>query len=249
MSAIKPSHEKLQYVRDAGYPINYSCTSKDIKNWANMEYVRGSGKYDSDTIIISSTSAKNCICRNICNCAEFCYARRDEKAHGQKVGDFKDRQGFEFLNTPNELIVSDFLQMMKNFRKPIKYIRFNEAGDLSKEFLLKAYDLFLKFQRQEELRDIVFFTYTHNYKLYDLIEKCICEGFIVNNSYNPQAEEQRTLSNNFIAVEPHTYKAIKEQGHNLDKYNIVLCDCDKKCGHNCDYCQTSNGLNIVEEIH
>lgn len=250
MASIKPTHEKIKYVKEAGFNINYSKNSRDIKYNVSMEYTRGSGKYHTNTIIISSTSAYNCCCKNICNCRNYCYANRDEKTHGKKVTEFKDRQGYEFINTPNSEIVKDFLEMQKNFNKPITQIRLNEAGDLTKEFLLKAYNLHQEFKKHETLKDIIFFTYTHNYMLYDDIEPLINEKFIINNSHNPEAPIQKTLSNNYIAVEGHIYNYIAGQPQTvLDQYNIVLCDCREKCNTSCNACMVNNGRNIIAKIH
>lgn len=250
MASIKPTHEKIAYVTEAGFNINYGSNSRDIKYNVSMEYVRGSGKYNSDTIIISNSSAKNCCCKNICNCSSYCYANRDEKAHGHKVTEFKDRQGYEFLQTPNTEIVTDFLNMQANFNKPITQIRLNEAGDLTRTFLLKAYNLQQEFKKHESLKDIVFFTYTHNYLLYDEIEPLINEHFIINNSYNPEAPIQKTLSNNYIAVEKYVYNYISGMPqHELDKYNIVLCDCRDKCNVKCNACMINAGKNIIVKIH
>lgn len=250
MAGIKPTHEKIKYVFEAGFNVNYGKNSKDIKYNVSMEYTRGSGKYNTDTIIISSTSAKNCICQNICNCNSFCYASRDEKSHGKNVTEFKDRQGYEFLHTPNNEIVKDFLEMQKNFNKPITQIRLNEAGDLTKEFLYKAYNLQQEFKNYESLKDIIFFTYTHNYLLYDDIEPLINNNFIVNNSYNPEAPIQKTLSNNYIAVEEHIYNYIASMPqHILDQYNIIICDCREKCNTTCNACMVNAGKNIIVKIH
>lgn len=250
MVSIKPTHEKIKYVKEAGFNINYSSNSRDIKYNVSIEYVRGSGKYNTDTIIISNSSAFNCCCKNICNCSSFCYANRDEKAHGHKVTEFKDRQGYEFLHTPNKEIVNDFLEMQANFNKPITQIRLNEAGDLTREFLFKAYNLQQEFKNYESLKDIVFFTYTHNYLLYDDIEPLINEHFIINNSYNPEAPIQKTLSNNYIAVEEHIYNYIASMPqHTLDQYNIVICDCREKCNINCCACMVNQGKNIIVKIH
>lgn len=250
MVSIKPTHEKIEYVKTAGFNINYGANSKDIKYNVSMEYVRGSRKYNTDTIIISNSSAFNCCCKNICNCSTFCYANRDEKAHGKKVTEFKDRQGYEFLKTPNEDIVKDFLEMQKNFNKPITQIRLNEAGDLTREFLIKAYNLQQEFKKHETLKDIIFFTYTHNYLLHNEIEPLINEHFIINNSYNPEAPKQRTLSNNYIAVEEHIYNYITGMSqHTLDQYNIVICDCREKCNTTCNACMVNAGKNIIVKIH
>ena len=250
MTSIKPKHSRIQYVVEARYTINYSENSRDIKYNVAMEYTRGSGKYHSDTITISSTSAFNCCCQNICNCRNFCYANRDEKAHGQKVTEYKDRQGHEFMNTPNAEIVRDFIKMQKNFNKPITQIRLNEAGDLTREFLYKAYNLQQQFKKYESLRDIVFFTYTHNYLLYAEIEPLINKHFIVNNSYNPEVPIQKTLSNNYITVEEYIYNYTAGMPQHIrDRYNIVLCDCREKCNTNCNACMVNQGKNIIVKIH
>jgi len=250
MASIKPKHSRIKYVEEAGFNINYSENSRDIKYDVAMEYTRGSGKYHSDTIIISSSSAFNCCCKNICNCRAFCYANRDERSHGHKVTEYKDRQGYEFLHTPNSEIVRDFIEMQKNFQKPITQVRLNEAGDLSKEFLLKVYNLQQEFQKHESLKEIIFFTYTHNYMLYSEIEPLLNSHFIVNNSYNPEAPTQRTLSNNYIAVEEHIYNYIASMPqHKLDQFNIVICDCREKCNTNCNACMLNNGKNIIVKIH
>jgi len=250
MAGIKPKHSRIKYVEEAGFNINYSENSRDIKYDVAMEYTRGSGKYHSDTIIISSSSAFNCCCKNICNCRAFCYANRDERSHGHKVTEYKDRQGYEFLHTPNKEIVKDFLEMQANFNKPITQIRLNEAGDLTKEFLFKAYNLQQEFKKYESLKDIVFFTYTHNYLLYDEIEPLINNKFIVNNSYNPEAPIQKTLSNNYIAVEEHIYNYLASiPQHQLDKYNIVICDCSTKCNVKCHACMINEAKNIIVKIH
>lgn len=250
MASIKPTHKRIAYVFEAGFNVNYGENSKDIKYDVSMEYVRGSGKYHSDTIIISSSSAKHCCCKNICNCSDFCYANRDEQSHGHKVTEFKDRQGYEFLHTPNSEIVKDFLEMQEHLQIEIRQIRLNEAGDLTKEFLQKAHNLQQEFQKHESLRDIIFFTYTHNYLLYSEIEPLINEHFIVNNSYNPEAPIQKTLSNNYIAVEEYVYNYIAGMPqHELDKYNIVLCDCREKCNTSCNACMVNAGKNIIVKIH
>ena len=250
MASIKPTHSRIKYVEEAGFNINYSENSRDIKYDVAMEYTRGSGKYHSDTIIISSTSAFNCCCKNICNCRSFCYANRDEKAHGHKVTEYKDRQGYEFLHTPNSEIVRDFIEMQKNFNKSITQVRLNEAGDLTREFLFKVYNLQQEFQKHEELKEIIFFTYTHNYLLYSEIEPLINEHLVINNSYNPEAPIQKTLSNNYIAVEEHIYNYIAGMPQHIrDQYNIVLCDCREKCNTSCHACMVNQGKNIIVKIH
>lgn len=250
MVSIKPTHKKIEYVKEAGFNINYSSNSRDIKYNVSMEYVRGSGKYHTDTIIISNSSAFNCCCKNICNCSSFCYANRDEKAHGKNVTEFKDRQGYEFLHTPNSKIVKDFLEMQEHLQVKITQIRLNEAGDLTREFLFKAYNLQQEFKKHETLKDIIFFTYTHNYLLYSEIEPLLNDNFIVNNSYNPEAPVQKTLSNNYIAVEEYAYNYTAGMPqHKLDQYNIVICDCREKCNTSCNACMVNASKNIIVKIH
>lgn len=250
MAAIKPSHEKIKYVFEAGFNVNYSENSKDIKYDVHMEYVRGNHKYDSSVLIISSSSSHNCICKNICPLYKNgCYAFRDEESHGQKVVDFKDRQGYEFMHTDNELIIQDLLNIQKNVNKKLEFLRLNEAGDLSKAFLIKAYDLHLKMQQHETLKEIIIFTYTHNYKLYDQIKSLLNKKFVVNNSVQDK-NHHNTLSNNYIVLEEYAYNHITGLYWNEFKtYNLVICNCNIKCGADCKYCMTNNKLNILVKMH
>lgn len=252
MSSIKPTYERLASIGlfDAGYNVNYSPTSKDIKYDVHMEYNRGSAKYGQNVLIISSTSAHNCICQNICNCRPFCYANRDEKAHGQNVVDFKDRQGFEFMAVSNEDIITDLLNIQSNIRTKIDYIRLNEAGDFSTDFLAKAYDLHLKMAGYESLKHIIIFSYTHNYKLYNEIEPLLNSRFVVNNSYNVEAPTQRMLSNHYIVVDAFEYTYLDSLADDIkERYDIVICNCDHKCNVLCSSCMKNDNKFIFVLKH
>jgi hypothetical protein len=91
----------------------------------------GNDKVGEDTLLFNMGSATNCPSRDQCTVlcrGRTCYPAQVERHHPE-VKAFRDRQESYWRSTPGEQIATDVLVRIGRRPVPVRYLRFNEAGD------------------------------------------------------------------------------------------------------------------------
>jgi hypothetical protein len=106
--------------------MNYGKTVKG----KHFTFRRGNFKIGDDTLIMNITSATDCPSKalGLCKHSDKCYAHKAEVFH-PTVRPFRRNQTILFDNCTAENFAKDTLAILARSRKPIKYLRFSEAGD------------------------------------------------------------------------------------------------------------------------
>lgn len=93
----------------------------------------GNNKLPNNTLIINMGSATHCPSaeRALCDLAasKSCYALRDENQYPQPLP-YRNRQQEYWLGNEAETIAFELLEAISHKRSAVKYVRWNEAGDL-----------------------------------------------------------------------------------------------------------------------
>jgi len=125
----------------------------------------GNNKLPNNTLIINMGSATHCPAaeRGLCDLAssKTCYALRDEGLYPQPLP-YRNRQQEYWLNNDAETIAFEMLEALSHKRSAVKFVRWNESGDLHgpecAEKLIKIAKLTPK---------LVHYIYTHRTDLLD----------------------------------------------------------------------------------
>ena len=187
-----------------------------------METSRGNHKIGKDTVIFSMTSATDCPSKalGLCKVPERCYAMKSERRFKASLP-YKRRQA-EYWDThgPEAIAVSIRQHLYKKYKEPVKYVRFNEAGD---------------FRSQEDVEKLI--------EVAKLVPELHFYGFTSRSDLNFTARPSNLtvngssfmLDNNFMAVPKEDIKP-----------NDVVCPGDCRT---CDMCKTEKGLLIKVKYH
>jgi hypothetical protein len=201
--------------------------SKYIKINNESLYKIGNKKIGFDTLIFNLSSAHNCVCDKDGQCPfglrgnGKCYALRNEKQYKGTL-EYRNRQEeYWKKSTINKILLDIRTILVKH--KEIKYIRFNESGDVSGYTDLKRL-----ITVAETFPQITVYTYTHNLKLYiqygqiELPKNLVINGsgFCWTNNYESVPKGQIP------------YNALK---------------CEGNC-RECNLCKIAHGQTVYEEI-
>jgi len=196
---------------------------------------RGNKKLDRDTAIFNMTTAHDCPsnARGLCPMRSICYALKAEVQYKSALK-FREHQAELWDNVSVEDFANTVFNIGQKGKLPIKYLRFNEAGDfrhqadvdkvvaISKEIAKLYGDLDIHGV------GVRVYMYTHGKDL-DYTEAIATNNLTVNGS-------GFMLNNNFDAIND-----ITELGE-----GDWLCNGDCRL---CDACKFDNDLNIKVLIH
>jgi len=201
--------------------------SKYVKIDDKVLYKIGNKKIGLDTLIFNMQSAHNCYCDKTKQCPfgksgnGKCYALRNEKLYKNTL-EYRERQNEYWEKSTINKILLDLRNIIAKYPQ-IKYIRFNESGDMSGYTDLKRLITIA-----ETFPQITVYTYTHNLKLFVEFGKIeLPKNLIINGSGFKWV-------NNYKSVPKGT---IPQDG----------LKCKGNC-RECNLCKIAHGKTIYEEI-
>ena len=194
----------------------------------DFEYSIGNSKIGRDTIIFNLGSATDCpskklgLC-HICKRGERCYALKPEIQYKDCLP-YRRRQEKYWKSHASSTITDDIKKTLKKHKK-VKYVRFNESGDL-----WYGEDIMRLIQIANENKDYVIYGYTSRRDIIDGIksvgwDKKIPKNLVINLS-----------------------------GFEIDGYNSFgdYPESKYKCGGDCsicNLCKKNKGIKIHNDIH
>lgn len=197
-------------------------------------YQRGNKKIGSDTLIYSIDTATDCIANNIGCCAvcSECYAKKSEQQYTTSYI-FKLNQRRQFLLLDVWELIRLFCQVIEGAKKPIRFIRWNEGGelrnidDLKKISAISDY-LGVKYSIQS-------YIYTCRRDIIEQLPKFrISKSLTINTSY-----ENDEGYNSFVAVNRAEMQDIIDAGK-------LVCSGDCRM---CNLCKYEHGRVIFCRKH
>lgn len=211
---------------------------------AKIKYRVGNLKIGKDTLIINMGSATNCPSKVLGLCkVPKCYALKAEIFHPNALPCrnteeeiWKRLDAFEIAEAIEHIIVSGASRRVT----PIRFVRFNESGDLhSIECLEKLIAI------ATMLPNLVFYTYTHRSDL------------ITNQTYKKLPKNLVLNCSNFKRTGLNTFKVVPEaKVHGMKNFpkvaHIVKKFSDFACGGDCiicGYCKKQHGKVIGVPLH
>lgn len=198
----------------------YKTTNKDLNKLVKDKPVFKTGnlKIGYNTIIFNLTPASKCISKKLGLCqlqnTNNCYAYKVEKQY-KSVLNYRNRQLKYWLNVSVHQFIKDIGNIVNNSKIKIKYLRFNESGDINNKNDILKIDFIAKWLKSEY--GIITYLYTARSDLLPILTKC--QNVVINGS-------GFMVHNKYIAVD-----------NNIDKYKL-------KCIGNCNKCNMcKNRLN------
>jgi hypothetical protein len=182
----------------------------------------GNLKIGYDTIIFNLSSATDCssLKRGLCPLAKRCYALRGERRYKQLKA-YRDRQCSYWDTISIHQFIADIGQIFKQNKTKIKYLRFNESGDINNIAGIQKMEFIAKWLKSEY--GITTYTYTHRKDLIDHLKTC--QYLVINGS-------GFMVDNNFTTVK------------NPSSNNICVGDCSI-----CNKCKQKNYQVIEVKLH
>jgi len=130
---------------------------RKIKRCKDFKYTIGNRKIGKDTLIFNMSTARKCPAAKLGLCQlddpDQCYALKAEKFYPQSYP-FRQCQARYWRNNTAETIARAIRAALKNHKK-VKYIRVNEAGDMTSAACLEKI-----MQISAYVRGVVFYMYT-----------------------------------------------------------------------------------------
>lgn len=206
----------------------FKSVNPELRKMGNI-YKVGNKKLGNDTIIFNMHPATNCISKKLGLCQlknpNHCYAWMDEKQY-KKVLAYRQRQHKVWKGDNIEKIVKDFIHI-KQVRPRIKYIRFNESGDITNLTDIQDLNYIAK---QLKPYGITVYTYTSRYDMFKHNNITLVDNLVINGS-------GFMVHNEFRVVD----KSILER----DITNGLIC---RGACIDCVYCKTKLNKIIYEEL-
>jgi hypothetical protein len=223
--------------------------NKKLTRSINIDYKTANAKISkNDTIIFSVSPAIICHSAlkgecplyksyNITNKGikrtSICYALKNEIQYNESIL-YKERQRLQFKKLKAWQIAKAFI-LIKAKNPKIKYIRFNESGDLTLKQLEKV-NVIANILKKYNVK---IYTYTHNRDIKKHMIKS--DNLVINSSH-----KDIDLSNKFLSYEGAKIDKMLENKEQAKKDKLFLC------GANCETCKVctfSTNLNILCKIH
>lgn len=210
-----------------------SSTSKalDYVNNNVMPVKIGNEKIGDDTIIINTNHALNCFSskKGYCNIKKDCYAKSSNIYVNSCL--YNLAAEINFKNLSAEKIIFDIEGVINSADSDIKFIRFNEAGDLiNYELFKKANKIATYFMKKY---DIISYTYTHNKELEEYITDIYNSNIVLNYSYD--VKTSLDVKKCIVINKSDIYNYINDN-------NYVICG--GVCS-NCSYCKNKKEKRTV----
>lgn len=222
------------------------ATWKTDTNSGKFECAVGNLKIGADTLIYNMGSATNCASGEAGLCELFntraCYALKSEIQYPAVIP-YRNRQEF-FWKTADVMDIAEAIQKAfnRNTKVKLKYVRFNEAGDMhSAECLSKLKKL------ATILPEITFYTYTHRS---DLVTdpSCMPKNLVINTSnFKVEGMNQFKVDMDITA---HSVKAeyAELKAKFTEKYGKGTLVCKGDCSK-CNLCKVQHGKTVWVPLH
>ena len=181
----------------------------------------GNKKIGTDTLIFNMQSATDCEAKKLglCTiCRKKCYALKAEVQY-PNVLPYRRRQEKYWDETSVQTKVDDLKSVLSRKRIPVKYFRFNEAGDFKHLSSMREF-----FEVAKTFPKIKFYTYTHRHDLIRILNK------------------NKIPSNVNINVSNKKYKGMNEF-RSVSKYSKGSIRCKGDC-RICKLCATNKDITI-----
>lgn len=192
----------------------------------------GNLKIGNDTLIINMNHSLNCYCskKGYCKLYNKCYAKKSSNTYINSCL-YNIASEINFNKLPVGKIISDIETVILNAKTPIKFIRFNEAGDfISYKHFKKANEIATYFKNKY---NIISYSYTHNIELEEYISEINNSNIVINYSYN-------------VKTDLPVKKCIVINETKIKNYvndpNYIICT--GSCT-NCSYCKNQKDKRIV----
>lgn len=220
----KRTYEKISTTtRTNGQP--WVIPNTELKK--RLVYTRGNKKIGSDTLIFSIDTATDCIGNHngLCAVCAECYGKKSEQRFFTSYI-FKMNQRRQFLLLDAYELIKLFSDVIEKTKTPIKYIRWNESGEL------RSIDDLRKINQISDYLGVVYgiqsYTYTSRRDIIEQIRKSHLSIYLtINTSF-----KNGYGYNSFVAVDKIPTDAIACKGDcrycNLCKQNLGVCIYCKK---------------------
>lgn len=185
-----------------------------------------------DTLILNMNHALNCYCskKGHCNLCDKCYAKKSSNTYINSCL-YNIAAEINFIKLPVDKIISDIESVILNAKTPIKFIRFNEAGDfISYKHFKKANKIATYFKNKY---NIISYAYTHNIELERYITEINNSNIIINYSYDIKTD---------LSVKKCIVINEQEIKNYVNDHNYIICT--GSCT-NCSYCKNQADKRIV----
>lgn len=192
----------------------------------------GNLKIGMDTLILNMNHSLNCYCskKGYCNLCNKCYAKKSSNTYINSCL-YNIASEINFNKLPVDKIISDIEAVILNAGAPIKFIRFNEAGDfISYKHFKKANEIATYFKNKY---NIISYSYTHNIELEDYISEINNSNIVINYSYNIKTD--RPIKKCIVINEAKIKNYVNDP-------NYIICT--GSCT-NCSYCKNQTDKRIV----
>lgn len=193
----------------------------------------GNLKIGDDTLILNMNHPLNCYCskKGYCNLCGKCYAKKSSNTYINSCL-YNIAAEINFMKLPVDKIISDIEAVILNAKTPIKFIRFNEAGDfISYKHFKKANKIATYFKNKY---NIISYSYTHNIELEKYITEINNSNIVVNYSYDIKTD--LSVKKCIVINEQEIKNYVN------DDSNYVICP--GSCT-NCSYCKNQTDKRIV----
>ena len=193
---------------------------KTLKNLVSF----GNSKLPKNIAIFNLTSATDCPSKKLglCSHPAKCYAMKSERMYKQVLPYRREQENY-FDSVTSEQFINEFLELIRRKKNPVKYLRFNESGDIK--------------------------TQNDVYKLEEIAKGLYNEAQITSYCYTHRSDLDfsktnflRVLSSNGKAKTKVSFYAVDE----IPKTAKFVCkmDCSK-----CSLCATLSEGNIYVKYH
>ena len=192
----------------------------------------GNLKIGEDTLILNMNHPLNSYCskKRYCNLCSKCYAKKSSNTYINSCL-YNIAAEINFMKLPADKIISDMEAVILNNKTPIKFIRFNEAGDfISYKHFEKANKIATYFKNKY---NIISYSYTHNIELEKYITEINNSNIVINYSYDIKTD---------IPVKKCIVINEQEIKNYVNDPNYIICT--GSCT-NCGYCKNQSDKRIV----
>lgn len=180
-------------------------------------------------------SARDCPSKQLgmCRIGDRCYAAKAERLY-KNVLPYRTRQYNYWRETDESSMAVHFNEILKRIRVPIKYLRFNEAGDFHTQACVQKLSGIARYLK--EFHNIITYGYTARRDL-DFSDV----HFLVKGSSHDSGNNGKTI----VLKKFKITEALSTLSEG-ERENWKVCPMSCKA---CDICKTPTGENIIFPMH
>ena len=203
----------------------------------------GNKKIGKDTLIFNTSTATHCPSetRGLCKVADICYAKRDETLYPSAYSLHSD-QHFAWNGISAEDFAEVIQEKVHRQKTPIKYFRYNMAGDVSSQ---KDIDKIVKIA--ELIPEIIFYIYTCRADL-GWVYAMETKNLIVNGSTLLYDNEFTTVTGILIGTKHACIMPVDKDEWEAPVKNTSIAVCNGDC-RVCNLCKVKGGKIIYVVKH